>query len=57
METIFKKSGITYILTEDGMYYPDLTLPEDEKPRYEKYGSLRKRYLKEHRQRDKSPLL
>ena len=28
---------------------PDLTLPEQPKPTYGKYGRMRKRYLKEHR--------
>ena len=31
-----------------GMYYPDLTLPEEE-PHYGKYGRMRLRHLKEHR--------
>lgn len=50
METVFEKAGIIYTLAEDGMYYPDLKLPEDEELHYGKYGSLRKQYLKEHRQ-------
>lgn len=40
METIFEKAGITYTLAEDGMYYPDLKLPEEEEPRYGKYGRI-----------------
>ncbi len=32
------------------MYYPDIILPEDEKPRYGKYGRMRKAYLMEYRQ-------
>lgn len=49
METIFEKAGITYTLAEDGMYYPDLKLPEDEAPHYGKYGRMRKAFLQEHR--------
>jgi len=49
-KTIFEEMGGTYTLAENGMYYPDIILPEDEKPRYGKYGCLRKDYLKEHRQ-------
>lgn len=48
METIFEKAGITYTLAEDGMYYPDLKLPEDETPHYGKYGRMRKAFLQEH---------
>lgn len=50
METIFEKAGITYTLAEDGMYYPDLKLPEDETPHYGKYGRMRKAFLQEHQQ-------
>jgi hypothetical protein len=49
--------GGTYTLGEDGMYYPDLTIPEDEEPRYGKYGQLRRTYLKEHRKGLYSSLL
>lgn len=47
---IFEEMGGTYTLAEDGMYYPDVNLPDDEKPCYGKYGCLRRDYLKEHRQ-------
>lgn len=50
MKSLFEEMGGTYTLAEDGMYYPDITLQEDEKPRYGKYGRLRRDYLKEHRQ-------
>jgi len=50
MESVFEKAGITYTLAEDGRYYPDLKLPEDEAPRYGKYGRMCKAFLKEHRQ-------
>jgi hypothetical protein len=31
------------------MYYPDLELPEEETPRYSKYGRMRHTYLREHK--------
>ena len=43
-QTIFERTGGTYTLGEDGMYYPDLALGEDT-PHYGKYGSMRKQYL------------
>ena len=49
MESVFEKAGITYTLAEDGMYYPDLELNEDEEPHYGKYGRIRKAFLKEYR--------
>ena len=49
MESLFEKKGGTYTLAEDGMYYPDLELPEDEEPHYGKYGKMQLKYLKEHR--------
>lgn len=48
MRTSFEKMGGTYTLGEDGLYYPDLVLPKEEKAHYGKYGMLRKTYLKEH---------
>lgn len=50
MESLFEKMGGTYTLAEDGMYYPDLELLEDEETHYGKYGEMRLKYLKEHRQ-------
>lgn len=47
MKSIFEETGGTYTLGADGMYYPDLELPEEE-PHYGKYGRMRLRYLKEH---------
>ena len=47
-QTIFARMGGTYTLGEDGNYYPDLVLCEDS-PDYGKYGSMRKRYLQQHR--------
>ena len=48
MKSIFEELGGTYTLGEDGMYYPDLELPEEE-PHYGKYGRMHKAYLQEHR--------
>ena len=31
------------------MYYPNLELPEEEMPRYGKYGRMRHTYLREHK--------
>ena len=31
------------------MYYPNLKLPEEEAPRYGKYGRMRHTYLREHK--------
>ena len=41
--------GGTYTLGTDGMYYPNLELPEEEMPRYGKYGRMRHTYLREHK--------
>lgn len=46
-QSLYEEMGGTYTLGEDGMYYPDLELPEEE-PHYGKYGRMRLRYLKEH---------
>lgn len=49
MKERFTENNIEYILGEDGMYYPNLQLPEDNKPRpIGLYGSLCKTYLREH---------
>ena len=48
MKSIFEEMGGTYTLGADGLYYPDLALPEMEKAHYGKYGMLRKQYLKNH---------
>ena len=49
MESLFDRLGVPYTLAEDGMYYPEIALPESEPPRYGKYGRIRLRYLQEHR--------
>ena len=46
---IIGENGISYTLEEDGLYYPDLYLPEGTEYPIGKYGILRKSYLKEHR--------
>lgn len=46
---IMGENGISYTLGEDGLYYPDLYLPEDTEYPIGKYGMLRKTYLKEYR--------
>ena len=46
---IMGENGISYTLGEDGLYYPDLYLPEETEYSIGKYGMLRKAYLKEHR--------
>ena len=49
MASLFEEMGGTYTLGADGMYYPDLELPEEETPRYSKYGRMRHTYLREHK--------
>ena len=46
---IMGENGISYTLGEDGLYYPDLYLPEETEYPIGKYGMLRKTDLKEHR--------
>ena len=46
-QSLYEEMSGTYTLGADGMYYPDLELPEEE-PHYGKYGRMRLRYLKEH---------
>ena len=49
MASLFEEMGGTYTLGTDGMYYPNLELPEEEMPRYGKYGRMRHTYLREHK--------
>ena len=49
MASLFEEMGGTYTLGADGMYYPNLELPEEETPRYGKYGRMRYTYLQEHK--------
>ena len=46
---IMGENGISYTLGEDGLYYPNLYLPEETEYPIGKYGMLRKTYLQEHR--------
>lgn len=57
MKSLFEEMGGTYTLGEDGMYYPNLELPEDEEPHYGKYGRMRRFYLQEHRKAFHTTLL
>lgn len=41
---IVGENGLGYALGEDGMYYPDLTLPENTNYPIGRYGRMRKEY-------------
>ena len=45
---IMGENGISYTLGEDGMYYPDLILPEESNYPIRKYGRMRGEYLREY---------
>lgn len=47
---IVGENGISYTLGEDGLYYPDLKLPEEIDYPIGKYGRMRRRYLQEYRE-------
>ncbi|MCD7922643.1 MAG: TnpV protein [Clostridiales bacterium] len=49
MQSLYERMGGTYTMGEDGMYYPDLVIREEEAPHYGRYGRMRKAFLKEHR--------
>ena len=49
MKSIFEEMGGTYALGADGLYYPDLAVPDTEEAHYGKYGMLREQYLKNHK--------
>ena len=49
MASLSPEMGGTYTLGADGMYYPNLELPEEETPRYGKYGRMRHTYLREYK--------
>ena len=49
LEKMIVENGITYVLGEDDIYYPDLQLPEGTNYNIEKYGHMRCEYLKEFR--------
>jgi hypothetical protein len=44
-----ENNGLWYTLGEDDIYYPNLTLPEQEEVHIGKYGRMRERYLKNHK--------
>ena len=48
MQKQIEENGIRYTLGEDGLYYPDLKLPEGTDYEIGGYGRLRAEYLKEH---------
>lgn len=43
------KNDLHYTLGEDGLYYPDIAIDEQEYRPIGKYGRLREQFLKEHR--------
>ena len=47
LEKVIVENGITYVLGEDDIYYPDLRLPESTNYQIEKFGYMRCEYLKE----------
>lgn len=54
---IVGENGISYTLGEDGLYYPDLKLPEGTHYEIGKYGLMRWEYLKNHRRGEYIKLL
>lgn len=47
LEKVVVENGITYVLGEDEIYYPDLRLPEGTNYLIGKFGYMRCEYLKE----------
>ena len=47
LEKVIVENGITYVLGEDDIYYPDLQLPRGTNYNIGKYGHMRCEYLKE----------
>lgn len=47
LEKVVVENGITYVLGEDNLYYPDLRLPEGTNYPIGKFGYMRCGYLKE----------
>lgn len=45
---IVGENGISYTLGEDGLYYPEIRLPEGTRYEIGRYGRMRAEYLKEH---------
>ena len=54
---IIGENGISYTLKEDGLYYPDLQIPDGTHYEIGKYGRMRWEYLKNHRRREYIKLL
>lgn len=54
---IIGENGIGYMLGEDGIYYPDLQLPEGTHYEIGKYGRMRWEYLKKHQRGEYIKLL
>ena len=46
---IIGENGIGYTLGDDGLFYPDLVLPEGTHDEIGRYGRMRWEYLKNHR--------
>lgn len=46
LEKVIEENGITYVLGEDNLYYPDLRLPEDTNYPIGKFGYMRCEFLK-----------
>lgn len=46
LEEIIVENGITYVLGEDDIYYPDLQLPEGTNYNIGRFGHMRCEYLK-----------
>ena len=49
LEKVIVENGITYVLGEDDIYYPDLQLPEGTDYNIGKFGHMRCEYLKKSR--------
>lgn len=49
MTSIFEQNGGTYTLGPDGIFYPNITIPEEEKQPLGKYGQMRFDYLRHER--------
>ena len=54
---IIGENGIGYTLGEEGMYYPDLQLPESTHYEIGKYGRMRWEYLKKQQREEYIKLL
>ena len=51
LEKVIVENGITYVLGDDDIYYPDLQLPRGTNYNIGKFGHMRCEYLKEFRHR------